>query len=516
MSSSIRNFVHETLPLIILITSSVAFAELLPSGSLFNDSSAIHISNNTNALDMETTSIHLANDTNGWSVYQGWTPPPNGRGTINIIWDSFSTIFLCCWTALCANIPSPYWSRWEWMYRKTLLFCLAILGPEMILLLALGQWLSARRSVEEFRSSGYPEWSINHAFLADMGGFVLHPRDWVRFPINAKQVHYLVTEGYIPYSAVGLEKQAIRDRNKGDGIVRIITVSQILWFSFNCLGRALQHLAITTLELTTVSFIICTLGTYVFWAHKPMDIETTITLEPNATITEMLIRAGDKARNPYKSTPLDFVDCDLWSWRLYWEYAINILRMFGIVLTTKRRPIDKIRDDNFPPLGALGLVICFPFSIAYAAIPICAWNFYFPTDIERLLWRISSLAMMVCIVIVWIVDQYSCGVGPILKEHYKRCRPFAVRQDSQDRPRCALSHRPTKFRRALDRLRNNSPNHDPALSIPLKTLIPCVIVGVIYSLARGSILIQDIVNLRSLPTSAYDSVNWSSFWPHVW
>ena len=108
------------------------------------------------------------------------------------------------------------------------------LGPEFTFQLALGQWSSARRSVEDFRRSGYPQWSMKHVFLADMGGFVLHARDWVPFPLNAEQVHYLVTHGYIPYSAVGLDKRVIDGKNKGDGIVRVIAVCQILWFSLNC------------------------------------------------------------------------------------------------------------------------------------------------------------------------------------------------------------------------------------------------------------------------------------------
>jgi hypothetical protein len=36
---------------------------------------------------------------------QGWTPAPNNRGTIDILWSSCLTIFLCSWTALCLNLP---------------------------------------------------------------------------------------------------------------------------------------------------------------------------------------------------------------------------------------------------------------------------------------------------------------------------------------------------------------------------------------------------------------------------
>lgn len=425
--------------------------------------------NNTNMSNnsVNLMSIELGNDTNAGLLVQGWTAQPAGRGTINIIWDCFTTIFLCCWTVLCVNIPSPHWGRCQRIFNKILLFCIGVLGPEFILGLAVGQWLAAHRSVEDFKRSGYPQWSITHAFLADMGGFVLHPPDWVQFPLNASQVHYLVAEGYIPFSAVGLDEQVIKDKNKGDGMFRIIAVLQIIWFSLNCLGRAIQHLAITTLELTTISFIICTLGTCVFWAHKPMDVGTTIVLRPHTTIADILIKAGDKAKDPYKSTPLDFVFDDKWSWRLYWLYGINILRNMGLVPHSKRRPIDRIPDDNFPPLSRRQSLLVLPFCMIYAAVPICGWNFYFPTQIERTLWRLSSLGMIVCIVVVWIVDQYTV---PALTNYANR-RPQDVRRiTSGDIPRCSGLRK--KLQIMANSLRNNSPDHDPSLTVPLKGLIP--------------------------------------------
>lgn len=212
------------------------------------------------------------------SLAQGWTSEPATRGTIDIIWSSGTTIFLCCCTALCLNVPPQHWSRWRRLLQKVLMACLGLIGPEFIFQLALGQWISARRSVEQFKSSGYSQWTIRHAFLADMGGFVLEPPDWVPFPINAGQLHYLVSEGYILYDDVALDEDAIREKNRGDGIARFIAVFQILWFCINCLGRVVQGLAITTLELSTLGFILCTLGTYYFWAYKPKDVGQAIIL----------------------------------------------------------------------------------------------------------------------------------------------------------------------------------------------------------------------------------------------
>lgn len=446
--------------------------------------------------------------------FQGWTPRPEGRGTIDIIWSSIATIFLCCWTALCVNVPPSYWSSCRYMYHKFLLAGLCMLGPEFIFQLALGQWVSARRSVQEFKRSGYPDWTMKHAFLADMGGFVLSPRDWMPFPLNAKQVHYLVVNNYVPYSAVCLDKREIEDRNKGDSVARLITVFQVLWFTANCISRWIQHIAITTLELTTLGFIICTLGTYYFWAHKPLDVKYAIVLEMDISLVELLTRAGESAQEQYKLTPLDFVSPDLWSWKLYWTYWMNILRKLHIELGAKRRPIDKIPDDNWPAVTGYTRMILFLVQVAYGAVTLCGWNVEFPSRIERILWHISTLVIMVTIVITWIADQYTWHILPFLRNHFSRhVKLTKLKEPETSHPRLAGLR--TKALNVAEVLRNNSPGHEPALIVPLKALIPVTIAGACYSFARAYIIVEDFINLRALPATAYQSVNWSAFLPHL-
>ena len=100
-------------------------------------------------------------------------------------------------------------------------------------------------------------------FFADMGGFILQTSDWAPFPINAKQLHYLVIHGYLPYPEI--TKDEIKDRSKIDAVLRAITVLQTLWFVMNSLARVDQNLARTTFELTTIGFIYYTLDTHLCW-----------------------------------------------------------------------------------------------------------------------------------------------------------------------------------------------------------------------------------------------------------
>lgn len=518
MGSLQIRFLLYALVLLLIYTSFVASIEL--AGTLLsNTTSPNHprTSLHNNAPDTSnhsTSFVSIQNNITETHIRQGWTPGPDGRGTLGIIWSCCSTIVLCCWTAVCPNVPPRHWSRWRWVYNKTLLFLIGVLGPELVLGLALGQWASARRSVEDFKRSGYPEWSMKHAFLADMGGFVLHPRGWVPFPLNAKQLHYLVDKGYIPYKAVGLDKHVIEDKNKSDGLARFITIFQICWFTANCIGRVIQRLALTTLELTTLSFIVCTWGTYYFWAHKPMDVGSAIVLEPNATIADILLEAGDKGEDTYRSTPLDFVGRDIWSWHLYWTHWVTLIRAFGcIMFRTKRRPINRIPDDNFPPLEFRELAGFSLFSFAYGSIPLFGWNFDFPTNTERIFWRASSLIMISTIIIALIVDNRTKRIVPDSTSDLRR--PFSEKNSGKT-PRRPCLYIWSKLQRALAYLRNNSAGqYDSALYVPLKVLMPMSIMAFCNIYARISIVVQDFVNLRALPPSAYNTVNWAEVVLHL-
>ncbi|KAJ5219727.1 hypothetical protein N7468_008931 [Penicillium chermesinum] len=78
----------------------------------------------------------------------GWVDEPDGRGTWDILSTCVLTIFLCCWTSVSPNVPASSDGALKQFKRKFDLACMTILGSEFILMLALGQWSSARRSVK--------------------------------------------------------------------------------------------------------------------------------------------------------------------------------------------------------------------------------------------------------------------------------------------------------------------------------------------------------------------------------
>ena len=86
--------------------------------------------------------------TNHADIAQGWVAQNGGRGTLDILLTSIFTIFLCCWTSVCPNVPAPKSTYWQRFRSKLILAFLAIIGPDYLLILAIGQWESAGQSVK--------------------------------------------------------------------------------------------------------------------------------------------------------------------------------------------------------------------------------------------------------------------------------------------------------------------------------------------------------------------------------
>ncbi|KAK2754576.1 hypothetical protein FQN54_006977 [Arachnomyces sp. PD_36] len=459
------------------------------------------------------------NSTN--NTIQGWVSSPNERGTLDIVWSCALTIFLCCWTSVYPNIPAIGDGQWDRFRDKFELAALGMLGPEFLFALALGQWQSARRSVNKFKrfkTAERSEWTIKHAFFADMGGFFLKAPNFPAFPIDADQLYYLISKGYVEYPEIA--KDVLSEKNKVDGLSRAITLIQGLWFTITSVARVIQHLEITTLELTTLSFIFCMLVTSYCWRHKPGDVERPIILKTNTSIADILIKAGDAARIPYRRTPLDFVNREEWCISLLWAYYVQILRSMNLSFcsrTIKGRPLNRMPSINWPPLTLSATLWYGLVTLIYSSIFLLAWNLQFPTATEKLLWHIAAIVTIAFPVAVWPFECY------IDRNHSVRNQP-PRRKDSKDHDCEALPQYPYLSKRHsgpkptkgfAGKLRNNSPDKDPQMGVELRALIPATILCAAYTLARVYFLTEDLIGLRSLPPSVFRTVEWMDLIPHI-
>jgi hypothetical protein len=85
-----------------------------------------------------------------------------------------------------------------------------------------------------------------------------------------------------------------------------LTTLQIIWFLVQIVGRAIQRLAVTTLALSTLSFIFCTINTLFFWTHKPLDVEEPIQLECNAPLESILAETRRSLADGFDISPLEY------------------------------------------------------------------------------------------------------------------------------------------------------------------------------------------------------------------
>ncbi|KAL8716927.1 MAG: hypothetical protein Q9225_005779 [Loekoesia sp. 1 TL-2023] len=311
-----------------------------------------------------------------------------------------------------------------------------------------------------------------------MGGVWLQPRDSQPFPINAAQLSYLIAEGYM--DAPALTEEEIWDKSKADRFAKIMACGQIGWLVLQCVGRAIQSLPITPLELATVGFAIPSLATFALWFEKPADVDTPTKLPIAETAAQLLGRLSPRVYR-WRQTPLDFID------------TVNSPSFTSeIILKTEKwpcrnhfvGPATRIRNDVFAlKYSKLDQLAVGAVWIGYAGVHFSAWNFSFPSRTEVLVWRTSVLVMAASMVVFWITGNRKfyllfSYLWPSKKEHLEKI--------SSERAKVST----------------------------VQILLGAV-TTVGYLTARMTLIVQVFLAFRKAPLGIFDTVDWAKFLPHV-
>ncbi|KAL5387546.1 hypothetical protein PMIN02_008081 [Paraphaeosphaeria minitans] len=365
---------------------------------------------------------------------------------------------------------------------------LGIIGPEFPLTYAAGQWSRAKHFVKAFRDLGYNDWHMRQAFFADMGGFVLHARHADSFPLNAAQLCWLVRHGYIQYPKI--TKKEVWDKSKQDTFTKLVTAFQGGYLIIQCIARVIQGLAITTLELSAVAIVVCSLMFSYAWLHKPADVQTPVHLTSSHTLKEMT------GNQDCDLTPLDFVDQNGPG------YSANVQAFMKIPVIPYKRPIQRIPNDRFPtnPYGSQEYLLCLA-TLVFTAIHVAGWNFDFPTNVERLLWRLASLLLFGITAAFWILETIAWWVR--LGRWRTVYLYFSNKEGLEKHKRRVILRQQTLVKRKMTEL--------PQVW-EFATITPLAIV---YGVAWLYLIAEAFAELRNASASAYVNVEWTDFIPHV-
>jgi len=255
--------------------------------------------------------------------------------------------------------------------------------------------------------------------------------------------------------------------------------------------------------------------------NKPADVTVPDTLFTSTPLATILIEASPQPTGPLPLRPARLLSREEWFWSLYWTHWINILRRMHIVFAPPALPHDRLENTIFPKLHSSGsLPVFLAMSMAYGGVFVSGWNNHFPSSTERIVWRTSSLAMMFAMIGFLLVTGFAYVAWLALK---RRFSPQA--QDVQIGPQSSSKSetkttpsQPSQSRSRASifaaKLRNNSVLKDPSLDVPLKATLPAYFLAFVYCCARTCILLLDVVQLRSLPASAFVGVDWNTFFLH--
>ncbi len=183
-----------------------------------------------------------------------------------------------------------------------------------------------------------------------------------RWVVDAPQLLIARSRGIIEHLP-DISEDEVDDRNKGDFLVKGLALGQVTWLVIQLVVRAAKSLPVSQLEILTLAYSACAIVTYLILWSKPQDVKTPITIKATRRPTiEQLIALANRA-------PV-------------------VLGNGRVKYTIPNRAVHRYGNAN--PFFRLG-VGCGSGAILFGSLHCLAWDFTFPTSIERLLWRISAI-----------------------------------------------------------------------------------------------------------------------------
>lgn len=257
-------------------------------------------------------------------------------------------------------------------------------------------------------------------------------------------------------------EEEIKDRSKADSLSKLIVLVQTLWFVMQCIARHIEHLPITELEIATLAYTVPILGIYICWWNKPLGVTQPI-------------RISMSSWKVHRTNSQSFWDSFVVSLTGEFQSNHDIYHEpqpaslgFENAISRPRIPRFSAGTPSWTQISTADIVTSV-ITILFGAVHCFAWSFDFPSDTERLLWRVAS-----------VVTTASPLVWTILYI-------FNLMGDA---------------------------GHGSTISWETINVFSAIVVP-FYLVGRAILLILAFIGLRSLPPAAYETVYWTTFIPHI-
>ena len=302
---------------------------------------------------------------------------------------------------------------------------------------------------------GY-EWTITHAIFANMGGFRLaskipKDRDVTRRELRLASQTYrdltthrtidgfelasLLVTGEIS-SVPDISKEHILDKSKTDTFARWLAILQCLWLLLELIARQIEGLPSSQLEIATLAFACCSILTYIAVRDKPKDVDIPLEIPIGVPLPKRI--PLDALFERQKSFFLEVFVFKYWQPKTYesvipgpmgtkaWRFNRRKRHIAGL----EQAPVGRrISNDNYlvqnyishPMAGWMVIG-----SIVFGGIHCIAWNHYFPTRTERILWRTSELVTTLAPLLLPIIDRGANTIRKLLGNFGVSRSTFAI------------------------------------------------------------------------------------------
>ncbi|KAK0663475.1 hypothetical protein QBC41DRAFT_368084 [Cercophora samala] len=407
-------------------------------------------------------------------IAPAWVEDAPYRGTASILWSCVVALAACVYSTLHLNIPAPgRMGYWPVFWKKTGWVFTVLFAPEVVLVVACGEFLKARWLQCKLRALNSSEpkagdVSLRYCFFVVMGGLKVLVGDLITEAelkgsaelrkLFRDSTAVLSPEGVVQLARLGhmlnVADTTIDDRSKASIVQKFVVLTQVFWLLLHCIVRLAQGLPLALLEVHISVHIVVAGFMYAFWLQKPLDVVEGMILDrrPWESALMLMVELAIYKHSElylYRRFPTEepvVVDSKKELQDFYFgdliEKQVKAMKWVALPSTggcleadevlpsgigfKGRRQTADISPTQLARLDGIASVLgdveqgnshtgsgFLILPVLYGGIHLFAWNFPFVTENEMMFWKISCITVMTGTVLVTpvviLLDRHCTG-----------------------------------------------------------------------------------------------------------